>query len=60
MDQSRWKSPVVWTTLAALFIFVVKDWVGFDIPGWDNFVMLIVAAGTAIGIINNPEKSKGL
>jgi len=48
MEQSRWKSP-----------FVVKTWFGFEIPGWDQFVTLVIAAGVAFGIFNNPEKKDG-
>lgn len=55
MEQSRWKSPVAWSAIAALLFFVVKTWLGFEIPGWDNFVTLAIAAGLAIGIFNNPE-----
>jgi len=55
MDQSRWKSPVAWSALAALLFFVVKTWFGFEIPGWDQFISLVIAAGVAFGIFNNPE-----
>ncbi len=54
MTQNRFKSPVAWSALAALLYFVVKDWIGFDIPGWDNFVSLALAAGVAFGVRNNP------
>ena len=30
--QNRLKSPVAWAALAALIFFVVKYWVGFEIP----------------------------
>ncbi|MGI5892102.1 MAG: hypothetical protein ACOX7H_05105 [Bacillota bacterium] len=56
MEQSRWKSPVAWSALAALLFFVVKTWFGFEIPGWDQFISLVIAAGVAFGIFNNPEK----
>ena len=52
--QSRWKSPVAIAAIAALIFFVVKQWVGFEIPGWDEFIRLVLAAGIAIGIFNNP------
>jgi hypothetical protein len=55
MTQSRWKSPVAWGAIAALIFFVVKTWFGFEIPGWDEFVTLFIAAGLAFGIFNNPE-----
>ena len=59
MEQSRWKSPVAWSALAALLFFVVKTWFGFEIPGWDDFVTLTIAAGVAFGIFNNPENKRG-
>jgi hypothetical protein len=59
MDQSRWKSPVAWSAIAALLFFVVKTWLGFEIPGWDEFLTLAIAAGVALGIFNNPENKEG-
>jgi uncharacterized membrane protein len=50
----RLASPVTIPAVAALVYFVVKTWVGFEIPGWDNFVTLLVAALLALGIVNNP------
>lgn len=59
MEQSRWKSPVAWSAIAALIFFVAKTWGGYEIPGWDEFITLLVGALTALGIFNNPEKKKG-
>ena len=59
MEQSRWKSPVAWSAIAALLFFVVKTWFGFEIPGWDQFISLVIAAGVAIGIFNNPTDKTG-
>lgn len=53
MNQSRWKSPVAWSALAALIFFVAKTWLGLEIPGFDDFVTLAIAAGVALGIFNN-------
>ena len=39
--------------------FVVKTWSGFEIPGWEEFTTLAIAAGVALGIFNNPEKKGG-
>ena len=50
---------MAWSAIAALIFFVVKTWIGFDIPGWDEFVSLAVAAGVAFGVFNNPEKKSG-
>ena len=54
MDQNRWKSPVAIAALAALVFFVAKTWIGYEIPGWDQFVTLLIAAGLAFGILNDP------
>ena len=59
MTQTRWKSPVVWTTLAALVFFVVKNFAGFEIPHWDAFVELLIGTGIAVGILNNPTDKAG-
>lgn len=58
MTQNRFKSPVAIAALAALLFFVVKTWVGFEIPGWDEFVTLLIAAGIAIGVLNNPTDAE--
>lgn len=52
------ESPVAERDSSAYF-FVVKTWVGFEIPGWDEFVTLAIAAGVAIGIPNDSEKKDG-
>jgi len=59
MEQTRWKSPVAWSAIAALLFFVVKTWLGFEIPGWDQFVTLVIAVGVAFGIFNNPTDKTG-
>lgn len=59
MEQSRWRSPVAWSAIAALIFFVAKTWIGYEIPGWDEFMTLVIGALTAFGIFNNPEKKKG-
>lgn len=57
--QNRWKSPVVITTMAALVFFVAKNWIGFEIPQFDTFIELLIAAGLAVGILNNPTDKAG-
>ena len=59
MEQSRWRSPVAIAAIAALLFFIVKTWVGFDIPEWDRFIELLLAAGIAVGVFNNPTDAKG-
>ncbi len=53
MDK-RWKSPVLWVSLAALFTFVMKNWVGWEIPHFDEFTELLLGALACLGVINNP------
>lgn len=57
---NRLKSPVTIPALLALAYFVVKNWLGFEIPGWDNFVTLLLAALMALGFVNNPTNKTGL
>lgn len=52
--NERLKSPVLWLAVAALVSFVVKNWLGFEIPEFDTFTELLLAALTAFGIVNNP------
>lgn len=54
MDQNRFRSPVAISALAALIFFVIKVWFKFEIPGWDQFITLLIAAGVAFGIFNDP------
>jgi len=53
--KRRLRSWAVWTTLAALAGFVSKQWFGWEIPGGDDFVTLLLAALVAFGIVNNPD-----
>ena len=36
--QKRIQSPILWLACAALFSFVMKNWVGWEIPKFDEFV----------------------
>jgi hypothetical protein len=57
--QPKWKSPVVWTTGAALLALVLKSWFNWEIPNWDAIVTGALAFGVALGILNNPNNPKG-
>lgn len=59
MSQSRWKSPVLWTSLAALLFFVLKtwgllQWIGLNQDSYDQLISLVIAVLAAFGVINNP------
>ena len=56
--KERLKSPVLWLALAALVSFVTKNWFGFEIPKFDEFVELLLACLVAFGIVNNPADKK--
>jgi uncharacterized membrane protein len=54
VTQNRWRSPVVWTSGAALLALVLKAWLNWEIPALDEIVTAFLAFGIALGIINNP------
>ena len=56
--KNKLKSPVVWAAAIALLTFVLNTWCGVEIPGWDEFVGLLMAALVAFGIVNNPDNHK--
>jgi len=59
MGQSRFKSWAVWLSVAALVAFISKTYFGYEIPGWDELVNLILVVLTGFGILNNPTKKDG-
>jgi len=60
MEQNRFKSWALWVSVAALVAFVLKAWFGYEIPGWDEFVNLLLVVLAGFGIINNPTNKTGL
>lgn len=52
--SERLKSPVLWLAVAALIAFITKNWLGFEIPKFDEFVELLLAVMVAFGVVNNP------
>lgn len=58
--QKRWKSPVLWASFFALVYFVAKEWIGFEIPGWDVFVSIVTGGLIALGIINVPTDKNNI
>ena len=59
MEQSRLKSPVLWMAVAALIAFVTKEWIGWEIPKFDEFVTIVLVAAAAFGIVINPVNKTG-
>jgi len=55
MEQKRWKSWVLWTSVAALVVFCVKEFAGADIePTVNGLMNVMLPVLVAFGIINNP------
>lgn len=55
MEQSRLKSWALWTSIAALAIYVVKVTTGYDLgPVWNELAELLLPVLAGFGIINNP------
>lgn len=53
VKQKWYESKITIAALLALIYFVVKTWFGFEIPGWDEFVTLLIAVLAGFGVINN-------
>ena len=53
IQQKWWQSKVTWLALIAVFMFVMKEWIGIEIPKFDVFVDLMLAALGVLGVINN-------
>ncbi|GAB6157844.1 hypothetical protein JCM39194_10440 [Desulfotomaculum varum] len=59
MQQSRWRSPVAWSALAALVLFILKTYgllapIGLTEDSFKELTTLLFAALTSFGIFNNP------
>jgi uncharacterized membrane protein len=61
MEQkwSRIKSPIAWSSVAALLLFILKTWnvlplIGLDEVSFNMLFTLIMGTFVAFGIWNNP------
>jgi uncharacterized membrane protein len=53
--QNRFKSWALWTSIAALVVFCVKEFAGIDISEpVDGFLNAALPVLVAFGIVNNP------
>ena len=52
--QSKLRSWPLWTAIIALVVYSSKTYFGYDIPGVDRLVELILPVVVGFGIINNP------
>lgn len=59
--MERFKSWALWTSIAALVVFCVKEFAGIDIQETvDGLLNVLLPVLVAFGIINNPTDSKHL
>ncbi len=55
MEQNRFKSWALWTSIAALIVFCAKEFVGLDIGDTVNGLLdVLLPVLVAFGIVNNP------
>lgn len=59
MSQSRWRSPVAWSAVAALILFLLKNYglltpIGLTEDSFKEFTALIFAVLSAFAFFNNP------
>ena len=59
--QERWKSWALWTSIAALIVFCVKEFGGIDISETvDKFLDVLLPVLVAFGVVNNPTSKNTL
>lgn len=55
MEQNRFKSWALWVAVAALVVFLVKQFTGIDIKQpVDDFMDVLLPVLIGFGIMNNP------
>ncbi len=55
MKQNRFRSWALWLSVAALIVWVVKEFVGIDISSTvDGLLDVLLPVLVGFGIINNP------
>ena len=61
IEQNRWKSWALWTSVAAMIVFCVKRFVGIDISETVNGLLdVLLPVLVGFGIINNPTSKNTL
>jgi len=59
MGQNRFKSWALWTAVAALVVFCVKQFAGIDIGETMNGLLdVLLPVLVAFGIVNNPTDAQ--
>lgn len=57
--MERFKSWALWTAIAALVVFCVKEFAGIDISDTvDGLLNVLLPVLVAFGIVNNPTDRK--
>lgn len=57
--MERFKSWALWTAIAALVVFCVKEFAGVDISSTvDGLLNVLLPVLVAFGIVNNPTDRK--
>jgi uncharacterized membrane protein len=62
MEQSRWRSPVAWSAVVALILFILKTYgllsfIGLTEDSFKELTVLLFSALTAFGLFNNPTQA---
>ena len=52
--QNRLKSWPLWVSIVALVVYATKTYLGYEIPGVDRMLELILPVVVGFGIVNNP------
>lgn len=61
IEQNRLKSWALWTSLAALVVFCLKEFGGIDLSGEvSGFMDVLLPVLVGFGIINNPTSKNTL
>lgn len=61
IEQNRWQSWALWTSVAAMIVFCVKQFVGIDISETVNGLLdVLLPVLVGFGIINNPTSRNTL
>ena len=61
MKQNRFKSWALWTSIAALAVWCVKEFGGIDISSDMNaFLNVALPVVVSLGIINNPTDADNI
>ena len=61
IEQNRFKSWALWTSIAALIVFCLKEFGGLDVSGTVNGLLdALLPVMVGFGIVNNPTSRNTL